>query len=58
MVMPPVWVDVERQAGDLLARLDQALELAFVDRAAADLLGGDAALLGEDARGELLGRHL
>ena len=50
-------VDVERQRGHLLAGLDQALELGLVDHAAADLLRGDAGLLGEDAGGELLGRH-
>ena len=51
-------VDEERDGRHLLADLDQALELGLVDHAAADLLRGDAGLLGQDAGGELLGRHL
>ena len=51
-------VDEERDCCHLLADLDQALELVLVDHAAADLLRGNAGLLGQDARGELLGRHL
>ncbi len=50
-------VDEQRQARHLLAGLDQALELRLVDHTAADLLRGNAGLLGHDAGGELLGRH-
>ena len=50
-------VDVERDALHLLRHLDDAVELILVDGAAADVGGGDARLLGEDAGRELLGRH-
>ena len=41
----------------LLGGGGDALELVGVDVAAADQRGGDAGLLGDDAGGELLGRH-
>ena len=50
-------VDVERDGGHFLADLDQRLNSLLVDHAAPDLLRGDAGLLGQDAGGELLGRH-
>ena len=57
MEMPPVWSMNSGMAGHFLADLDQALELRLVDHAAADLLRRNAGLLGQDAGGELLGRH-
>ena len=50
-------VDVEGDLLHLARRLGDAVEVLFGDVAAADLVGGDLALLGDDARGELLGRH-
>jgi hypothetical protein len=50
-------VDEER---DFLHRLragDEFLEIVFGDLAAADFRGRDFGLLGDDAGGELLGRH-
>ena len=50
-------VDVERDRLHLLAGDDEAGELLLGQVAAADLVGGHAGLLGDDAGGELLGRH-
>ncbi len=51
-------VDVERQALELLRHDHHPLEVVVRQLAAADALGGNAGLLGQDAGGELLGRHL
>ena len=50
-------VDVERDRLHLARHLRDAVEIASVDLAAADAGGGDFGLLGDDAGGELLGRH-
>ena len=50
-------VDIKRQVLQLLGDLDDAVELVGIDAAAADALGRDIGLLGDDAGGELLGRH-
>ena len=50
-------VDIEREVLQLLRHLDDAVELLGVDPAAADALGRDIGLLGDDAGGKLLGRH-
>ena len=50
-------VDIEREVLQLLRHLDDAIELLGVDPAAADALGRDIGLLGDDAGGKLLGRH-
>jgi hypothetical protein len=50
-------VDIERQMLQLLGDLDDAVELVCIDPAAADTFRGDIGLLGDDAGGELLGRH-
>ena len=50
-------VDIERQMLQLLRHLDDAVELVGIDAAAADALGRNIGLLGDDAGGELLGRH-
>ena len=50
-------VDVERDRLHLAHRLGDLLEVVLGDVAAADLVGGHARLLGDDAGGELLGRH-
>ena len=50
-------VDIEREMLQLLRHLDDAVELVGIDAAAADALGRDIGLLGDDAGGELLGRH-
>ena len=50
-------VDIKRQMLQLLGDLDDAVELVGIDAAAADALGRNIGLLGDDAGGELLGRH-
>src|SRR6185437_11342484 len=50
-------VDVERDALHLHHRLRDAMKVIFRDVAAADLIRGDARLFGDDAGGELFGRH-
>ncbi len=51
-------VDHQRQAGELAADLDEAVEIPLLDVAAADLVAGDARVLGQQAGGELVGAHL
>ena len=51
------FVDVERQVLQLDRDVLDLLEIGFVDGAAADLVRRDAGLLGDDAGGELFGRH-
>src|SRR5262249_29212742 len=50
-------VDIKWQVLQLLGDLDDAVELLGFDAAAANALGGDISLLGNDAGGELLSRH-
>ena len=51
-------VDMDRQGGDLAAHLHELVEILLPDLAAADVVAGDAAFLGEQACRELLGAHL
>ena len=51
-------VYIDRELLQLLARLHDLAEIRIADIAAAQLVGGDPRPLGEDAHGELLGRHL
>ena len=50
-------VDVKRQRLQFAADFDDAVEFVLGDLAAADALGGNAGLLGDDAGGQLLARH-
>ena len=50
-------VDIKRQVLELLGDLDDAVEFVGIDAAAADALGRNIGLLGDDAGGELLSRH-
>ena len=50
-------VDIERHALHLAGGADDRGELVLGDAAAADVGGGDSRPLGDNAGGELLGRH-
>jgi hypothetical protein len=50
-------VNVERQTLQLGSRAGERTELLLADAAHAQVFRADARLLGEDARGELVGRH-
>src|SRR3546814_9715951 len=51
-------VDEQRQLGELAAGLEDLVELVVVDVAAPHGVRAHAGALGDDARGELLRRHL
>src|SRR3546814_10276701 len=51
-------VDEQRQLGEIAAGLEELVELVVVDVAAPHGVRAHAGALGDDARGELLRRHL
>ena len=54
---PAGWIDKERDLLQFLRDSHQFPEIVIGDHAAADLLGRDLGLLGNDTRGQLLRRH-